>query len=92
MLVAAAENCRVWPIASDTDTDAGGGRRCRLLHYQETDDDPCGSRVTRLIAVIVLLPSIIAVAIFIYGFIVWTFYISTVKWDSTIVGLHASSG
>ena len=38
-----------------------------------------------LIAVIVLLPSIIAVSIFIYGFIVWTGFISTVKWDSAIV-------
>lgn len=44
------------------------------------------------LAVLVLLPSIIAVAIFIYGFIVWTFYISTVDWktvkpDYTFVGL-----
>ncbi|NJN84416.1 MAG: sugar ABC transporter permease [Caldilineaceae bacterium] len=38
-----------------------------------------------LIAFIVLLPSIIAVAIFIYGFILWTGFISTVKWNSTIV-------
>lgn len=45
------------------------------------------------IAFVVLLPSIIAVAIFIYGFIVWTGYISTVKWntvveDYTFVGLQ----
>lgn len=45
-----------------------------------------------VLAVLVLLPSIIAVAIFIYGFIVWTFYISTVDWntvkpDYTFVGL-----
>lgn len=44
------------------------------------------------LAVIVLLPSIIAVAVFIYGFIGWTFYISTVDWksampDYTFVGL-----
>lgn len=38
-----------------------------------------------LIAFIVLLPSIIAVAIFIYGFILWTGYISTVKWNSAVV-------
>lgn len=38
-----------------------------------------------LIAFIVLLPSMIAVAIFIYGFILWTGYISTVKWNSTVV-------
>lgn len=36
------------------------------------------------IAVLVLLPSIIAVAIFIYGFILWTFYISAVDWKSSI--------
>jgi glucose/mannose transport system permease protein len=35
-------------------------------------------------AILVLLPSIIAVAVFIYGFIVWTFYISTVDWKSSI--------
>lgn len=44
------------------------------------------------LAVIVLFPSIIAVAVFIYGFIGWTFYISTVDWksvvpDYTFVGL-----
>jgi len=32
----------------------------------------------------VLLPSIIAVAIFIYGFIAWTGYVSTVKWNTSI--------
>jgi glucose/mannose transport system permease protein len=36
------------------------------------------------IAFLVLLPSIIAVAIFIYGFIAWTFYISTVDWKSSV--------
>lgn len=45
-----------------------------------------------VLAVLVLLPSIIAVAIFIYGFIAWTFYISVVDWrsvtpDYTFVGL-----
>jgi glucose/mannose transport system permease protein len=38
-----------------------------------------------LLAIIVLLPSIIAVSIFIYGFIIWTGYVSTVKWDSAVV-------
>ncbi len=33
---------------------------------------------------LVLSPSIIAVAIFIYGFIGWTFYISTVDWNSVV--------
>lgn len=37
------------------------------------------------LAVLVLLPSIIAVALFIYSFIGWTFYISTVKWNSQII-------
>lgn len=32
-----------------------------------------------------LLPSTIAVAIFIYTAIGWTFYISTVKWNSQII-------
>lgn len=45
------------------------------------------------LAVLVLSPSIIATAIFIYGFILWTGYISTVKWNSavedyTFVGLQ----
>jgi glucose/mannose transport system permease protein len=44
------------------------------------------------LAVLVLSPSIIAVALFIYSFIGWTFYISMVKWNSqvpdyTFVGL-----
>ena len=36
-------------------------------------------------AVLVLSPSILAVAIFIYTFIVWTFYISATKWNSPII-------
>lgn len=44
-------------------------------------------------AILVLMPSIIAVAVFIYGFIGWTGYVSLVKWDSpiedyTFVGLR----
>jgi len=42
-------------------------------------------RSDMMLAVLVLLPSIIAVAIFIYGFIAWTFYISTVDWKSAVV-------
>lgn len=54
---------------------------------------PTWLRGDTLIAFIVLLPSIIAVAIFIYSFILWTGYISTVKWNSpvqdyTFVGLQ----
>ena len=49
-------------------------------------------RSDMLLAILVLSPSIIAVAVFIYSFIGWTFYISTVKWNSqvpdyTFVGL-----
>lgn len=45
------------------------------------------------LAVLVLSPSILATAVFIYGFIIWTGYISTVKWntvvpDYTFVGLQ----
>jgi glucose/mannose transport system permease protein len=36
------------------------------------------------LAVLVLSPSIIAVALFIYSFIGWTFYISTVNWNSVV--------
>lgn len=38
-----------------------------------------------VLAVLVILPSIIAVAIFIYGFIGWTFYISVTDWKSSVV-------
>lgn len=50
-------------------------------------------RSDNALAVLVLSPSIVAVAIFIYFFIGWTFYISTVRWndflpDYTFVGLR----
>jgi glucose/mannose transport system permease protein len=49
-------------------------------------------RGDKAIAVAVLIPSIVAVAIFIYAFIVYTFFVSVVKWptllpDYTFVGL-----
>ena len=37
------------------------------------------------VAFLVILPSIIAVAIFVYGFIGWTFFISATDWKSSIV-------
>jgi glucose/mannose transport system permease protein len=37
-----------------------------------------------LLALLVLTPSIIAVAIFIYSFIGWTFWISTVNWNDAL--------
>lgn len=50
-------------------------------------------RGDQLIAILVLTPSILAVAIFVYGFILWTFRVSFVKWDNwtpdyTFVGLR----
>jgi glucose/mannose transport system permease protein len=39
------------------------------------------------IAVLVLSPSMIAVAVFIYSFIVWSFFISGTKWNSAVVDL-----
>lgn len=42
-------------------------------------------RGDRALAILVLSPSIILVAVFIYGFIGWTFYISTVDWNSPVV-------
>src|SRR5262245_9434803 len=41
-------------------------------------------RGDRALALLVLSPSIVAVAVFIYTFIVWSFYISTVKWNSSV--------
>src|SRR6266545_324387 len=37
-----------------------------------------------LLAIVVLTPSIIAVAVFIYSFIGWTFWISTVNWNDPV--------
>jgi glucose/mannose transport system permease protein len=39
------------------------------------------------IAVLVLSPSIFAVAVFIYSFIVWSFFISGTKWNSAVLDL-----
>jgi glucose/mannose transport system permease protein len=36
----------------------------------------------RVISLLVIAPSILAVAVFVYGLIFWTGYISTVKWDT----------
>ena len=50
-------------------------------------------RGDKTIAILVLIPSMVAVAIFIYFFIAYTFYVSVVKWptllpDYTFVGLQ----
>ncbi len=44
-------------------------------------------RTDMALAVLVLLPSVIAVAIFVYGFIAWTFYISMTDWKSSVFDL-----
>jgi glucose/mannose transport system permease protein len=54
---------------------------------------PAWLRGDMALAVLVLSPSIIVVAVFIYSFIVWTFYVSTVRWndvlpDYSFVGLR----
>lgn len=41
-------------------------------------------RGDQLVAVLMLLPSVVAVAVFIYGFIIWTGYTSTVKWNTVV--------
>jgi glucose/mannose transport system permease protein len=44
-------------------------------------------RSDMMVAVLVVTPSILAVAIFIYSFIIWSFYISGAKWNSAVVDL-----
>src|SRR6266852_9279364 len=39
------------------------------------------------IAVLVLSPSILLVAVFIYSFIVWSFFLSGTKWNSAVIDL-----
>src|SRR5579859_3315970 len=46
---------------------------------------PSWLRSDTALAVLVLSPSIIAVAVFIYSFIIWSFSISAVKWNSAVV-------
>jgi glucose/mannose transport system permease protein len=36
----------------------------------------------RYVSIAVIVPSVVAVAIFVYGLIIWTGYISTVRWDT----------
>jgi len=47
----------------------------------------------RVVSILLLAPSVIAIAIFVYGFIGWTAYVSLTKWDQllpnfTLVGLR----
>ena len=61
------------------------GERTRLAAGSAIRKKKSLWRGDMLIAMLVLTPSIIAVALFIYSFIGWTFYISTVKWNSVII-------
>ncbi len=64
-------------VASGEGTRTGGGAIPKRRGWRMNGD--------MVIAFFVLLPSILAVALFIYTAIGWTFYISTVKWNSQII-------
>ncbi len=77
---------------SDATAPADGGGYAAPISAKKKDS---GFRLRgdNLTAILVLLPAMIFVGIFIYGFITYTFYISTVKWptlkpDYTFVGLN----
>lgn len=65
----------------------GGGPTAPLLARLKARW-PKSMRGDRLVAFLVLLPSIIAVAIFVYGFILWTFRISFAQWDKFMPNLQ----
>ena len=72
-------------------TTISRGRRCRPRFSTAPANDP-GYVATRRSPLLVLIPSMVAVAIFIYFFIAYTFFVSVVKWptllpDYTFVGL-----
>ncbi len=62
-----------------------GGRGLAASPNTILRNAPTWFRGDRLLAILVVSPSIILVAVFIYGFIGWTFYISTVDWNSPVV-------
>ncbi len=70
----------------------GGGPAAPTSRYPKWW--PRSLRGDHLVAILVLAPSVLAVAIFVYGFILWTFRISFVKggswapFDYTFVGLE----
>src|SRR5512136_520123 len=69
----------------------GGGSAAPTSRYPQWW--PRSLRGDHLVAILVLAPSVLAVAIFVYGFILWTFRVSFVKWDNwtpdyTFVGLQ----
>ena len=66
--------------AKSTPLVAGTSNRTSVAHPRRRP----WWRSDMLLALLVITPSIIAVAIFIYGFIAWTSYMSTIKWNSQI--------
>lgn len=70
--------------------EGGGAALASPVHARRRFAVPRGDM---LLAILALSPSIIAVAVFIYGFIIWTGYISLVNWNDalptyTFVGLR----
>jgi glucose/mannose transport system permease protein len=49
-------------------------------------------RSDRTVAVLLVLPSLIAVGIFVYGFIGWTGYVSLSRWSGLIPDYHYVGG
>ena len=46
------------------------------------------ARSDRVVAVLLVLPSIVAIGIFVYGFIAWTGYVSVSRWSGLIPDYH----
>lgn len=46
------------------------------------------ARSDRVVAVLLILPSIVAIGIFVYGFIAWTGYVSVSRWSGLIPDYH----
>jgi glucose/mannose transport system permease protein len=52
----------------------------RLKRYNK--EDRALRKKTKILGILILVPSIVAIAIFVYGFISWTFKVSTSDWNS----------
>ena len=63
---------------------SGGGETVALARRSRRLGLPRGDL---LLAILALTPSLIAVAVFIYGFILWTGYISLVNWNDVVPDL-----
>ena len=75
---------RTQDLANNPDS-LRGGRGLAASPNSILRNAPQWFRGDRLLAILVVSPSIILVAVFIYGFIGWTFYTSTVDWNSPVV-------